>query len=190
MPARRDTKVLPAVIAGALLALVSPAVAHAETAQSSATKSTPHVAATPPKVSVGTARLKNLKSGKHLQAASTANGARVTQQPYDGPNELQQWDIFIFGDYYTFENTAAGRNLGIDGASTSGGAAAIIANGSSDLNQDWEVDWTVYDQDGYFALKNRKSGLCLGISGASTANGAQAAQFKCDGSANQGWTWP
>ncbi|MFF1282319.1 RICIN domain-containing protein [Streptomyces sp. NPDC058299] len=170
-----------ATIAGALLALICPAIAHAESPQTSNPK--------PAKLrAVGASRFKNLKSGKYLQAASTANGAKVTQQPYDGGTTLQSWEIYIFGDYYTFENAGAGKNLGINGASTASGATAIIANGSSDLNQDWIVDWTVYDGD-HFALKNRKSGLCLGISGASTANGAQAAQFHCDGSANQGWSW-
>ncbi|MEU8466840.1 RICIN domain-containing protein [Streptomyces sp. NPDC029006] len=181
MRTTRSRTAVAATVAGALLALVSPAIAHAESPQTSDPK--------PAKLkAVGASRFKNLKSGKYLQAASTANGAKVTQQPYDGGTTLQTWEIFIFDDYYTFENAGAGKNLGINGASTASGATAIIANGSSDVNQDWIVDWTVYDGD-HFALKNRKSGLCLGISGASTATGAQAAQFRCDGSANQGWSW-
>jgi hypothetical protein len=188
MLTRHITKALTAVLAGALLTVASPAIAHTGSTQSSDPKLTQSSDPKPLKINAESARLKNLKSGKYLQAASTANGARVTQQPYAATNELQQWQIYTFDGYYTFENEAVDRNLGINGASTDVGAAAIIANGSSDLNQDWKVDWTVYDGD-YFALKNRKSGMCLGISGASTANGAQAAQFICDGSANQGWAW-
>ncbi|MEU4038428.1 RICIN domain-containing protein [Streptomyces collinus] len=180
MPTITIKSALTAILAGTLLAVASPAIAHTQSSQGSDPK--------PSEMRTGYSHLKNLKSGKYLQAASTANGAKVTQQTYDGPSTLQQWDIYTFDGYYTFENVAAGKNLGIDGASTAAGAGAIIANGSSDLNQDWTVDWTVYDGD-YFALKNRKSGLCLGISGASTSNGARAVQFKCDGSANQGWAW-
>jgi hypothetical protein len=169
------------LLAGALLAAASPAIAHAEPSKGSDP--------TPSRLAVGASRLQNLKSGKYLQAGGTLTGARVLQEPYNDDTTLQTWQIYTFDGYYTFENVGAGKNLGIDGASTSSGALAIIATGSSDLNQDWAVDWTVYDGD-HFALKNRKSGLCLGISGASTANGAMAAQFPCDGSANQGWYWP
>ncbi|AYN38872.1 alpha-glucosidase [Streptomyces dangxiongensis] len=179
MRTTRSKAAVVATAAGALLALASPAHAHAKAQQASDPK--------PAKLAAGASRIKNLKSGKYLQAASTAHGAKVTQQTYDDGTTLQSWETYIFGDYYTFENSGARKNLGIDGASTASGATAIIANGSSDLNQDWIVDWTLYDGD-HFALKNRKSGLCLGISGASTATGAQAAQFRCDGSANQGWS--
>ncbi|MFE2071110.1 RICIN domain-containing protein [Streptomyces sp. NPDC059467] len=129
----------------------------------------------------------NLKSSKFLQANSTANGAKVVQEAGNSANLLQNWTPVNDSPYTSFENVSAGRNLGIDGASTASGAAAIIANGSGDANQDWLlVPNSNYPSD-YFAMKNRKSGLCLGISGASTADGAQAAQFPCDGSANQGW---
>ncbi|MFJ6542839.1 RICIN domain-containing protein [Streptomyces sp. NPDC091385] len=64
--------------------------------------------------------------------------------------------------------------MGIDGASTAAGAAAILANGSGDANQDWALTWCT----DYVFEMNRKGGLCLGISSASTANGATAAQFK------------
>ncbi|WP_330339852.1 RICIN domain-containing protein [Streptomyces sp. NBC_00557] len=181
MRTTRSRTAVAATIAGALLALASPALAHAEAPQTNDPKPTRLPA-------VEASRIKNLKSGKYLQAASTTNGAKVTQQPYNSDTTLQTWETYLFSDYYTFENFGAGKNLGIDGASTASGATAIIANGSSDLNQDWIVDWSVYDGN-HFALKNRKSGLCLGISGASTATGAQAAQFRCDGSTNQGWSW-
>ncbi|MEV8597287.1 RICIN domain-containing protein [Streptomyces sp. NPDC052012] len=163
-----------AILAVALLAVASPAVAGTPSPQNSE-PSSPLLA--------GAARLQNLKSGKYLQAVSTANGAAVVQQPYEGTG-LQTWETWTFDGYFTFENFSAGRNLGIDGASTASGAGAIIANGSSDLNQDWDREFLNGD---YFRLINRKSGKCLGISGASTANGARAAQFPCDGSANQSW---
>ncbi|QCD60321.1 alpha-glucosidase [Streptomyces hawaiiensis] len=194
------------MMAGTLMAAVSPAIASAQSPQDSDAKPVPILKASasagiqdfaraesprssepaPQKVAVTTARLVNLKSGKALQAVSTANGARVVQQPTTSGQGLQIWEVYLFGDYYTFENQAAGRNLGINGASTSAGAAAITATPSGDLNQDWFADWNGYGGE-YFAMVSRKSGLCLGITGASTANGAAAAQFPCDDSANQGW---
>jgi hypothetical protein len=170
---------LAAVLAGALVSLGGSAVAQAQSPQGDNTTSS---------VAVSEAYvIKNLKSGKVLTPTSTTNGATVVQQPQaDLTNELQYWFNVLDEPYWSFENFEAGRNLGINGASTASGAVAIIANGSSDTNQDWTEDSSAYSGN-YFALKNRKSGLCLGISGASTANGAQAAQFPCDGSANQGW---
>ncbi|MEV8597286.1 RICIN domain-containing protein [Streptomyces sp. NPDC052012] len=131
--------------------------------------------------------IRNVKSKKFLQplGGSGANGTKIVQQPFNADSLTQLWTRVPDGNYLTFQNYS-GRNLGIDGASTSAGAVAILANGSGDLNQDWQQ---IARNDTVFEMKNRKSGLCLGISGASTANGAQAAQFRCDGSANQGWEY-
>lgn len=63
------------MLAGTLLAAASPAVAHAESPRSTEPA--------PQKVAVSTARLVNLKSGKVLQAVSTANGAVAAQFPCD-----------------------------------------------------------------------------------------------------------
>lgn len=161
------------MLAAALLAAGSPAVAGTPSPQSEPSASP----------LAGASRLQNLKSGKYLQAVSTANGAAVVQQSYVSSG-MQTWEAYTFDGFFTFENFSAGRNLGIDGASTASGAGAIIANPSSDLNQDWHKEFL---NGGYFRLINRKSGKCLGISNASTANGARAAQFPCDGSANQSW---
>ncbi|MEU4038429.1 RICIN domain-containing protein [Streptomyces collinus] len=180
-----------AVLAGTLMAVASPAVAHAQSAQSvdwgQPIPSSKVLNGSLLSIKASGIGIGNLKSKKFLQANSTANGARVVQQPGNSANSLQNWTPVNDSPYTSFENVAAGRNLGVNGASTSAGAAAIIANGSGDANQDWKLIPVSGYPDGYFAMKNRKSGLCLGISGASTANGAQAAQFACDGSTNQGW---
>lgn len=179
MRSMRNRSVAAAILAGALIATASPAVADTRPAHG--------VHPAPSEALASSGRIKNLKSGKYLQAASSSNGAKVTQQ-VSNDNYLQRWNSILTeaGTYFSFENFQSGLNLGISGASTASGAVAITANGSSDLNQDWVKDWGAYDGT-YFALVNRKSGHCLGISGASTASGAQAAQFLCDGSANQGW---
>ncbi|MFF1282320.1 RICIN domain-containing protein [Streptomyces sp. NPDC058299] len=180
-----------AALAGALMAVAGPAVAHAQSLHTADWRqpipSSQVLNGNLFGIKASGIGIGNLKSKKFLQANSTANGARVVQQPGDSANPLQNWAAVNDSPYTSFENVAAGRNLGIDGASTASGAAAIIANGAGDANQDWKLVPVAGYPDGYFAMKNRKSGLCLGISGASTANGAQAAQFGCDGSVNQGW---
>jgi hypothetical protein len=171
------------ILAGALMVAASPAFAHAQSAQSDDLTFLPASSLR----AATTGALVNYNSRLVLQPSggSTANGAKIVQQPLNRSN-IQLWTTVADGSYLSWENVGAGKNLGIDGASTSAGAAAIIANGSGDANQDWLLVYDGYPTN-IFALKNKKSGLCLGISGASTANGGQAAQFKCDGSLNQGW---
>ncbi|MYS94722.1 MULTISPECIES: RICIN domain-containing protein [Streptomyces] len=178
MLATRRSAAVAALLAGALLAAAGPAIAHTPSQQSDDPT---------PRRALATIKIKNLKSGKYLQAVSSANGAKVVQRS-GNDSFLQLWETVLSegGTVYSWENWQSKLNLGIDRASTSAGAAAITATPSGDLNQDWYKDWGVYDGT-YYAMKNRKSGLCLGISGASTADGAAAAQFPCDGSANQGW---
>lgn len=190
MRTSRTRNAVVVVAIGALMALASPAIASAQSPTGSwnpnplpLTTLKERAAAAP---IVG---LRNAKSGKFLQPTgnSTANGARVVQQPGNDQNSSQYWDMIQDGDFFSFENGRSGRNLGIDGASTANGAAAIIANGSGDANQDWVIVPVEGGQTDDARLRNRKSGKCLGIDGASTANGAQAAQFECDGSENQRW---
>jgi hypothetical protein len=180
---RRTRTVVTGILAGALLAAASPAIAQAQSSETDDLTFLPLSSFR----AADTGVLANYKSRLVLQPSggSTANGAKIVQQPVSGSN-IQYWTTVPDGNYFSWENVGSGKNLGIDGASTSAGAAAIQANGSGDLNQDWQVVYGDYPTN-IFALKNRKSGLCLGISGASTANGAQAAQFRCDGSTNQGW---
>ncbi|MCX5559470.1 RICIN domain-containing protein [Streptomyces sp. NBC_00038] len=177
-----------AVLAGALMAVASPAVAHAQSSQDSEWAPVP--LSTLRTAAAAGYGLGNYKSGKFLQPAggSTANGATIVQQTGNQAVLAQHWILVPDGDYYSFENDASGRNLGIDGASTEAGAVAIQADGSSGTNQDWVLAVDSAYPANTFKLRNRKSGLCLGISGGSTANGAVAAQFACEGGApNQGW---
>jgi hypothetical protein len=193
MRIRRTRNVVGAVLAGALMAVASPAIADAQSSQNSGPtpvaiqdlkSASPDAKSAAAIVWYG---IKNVKSGKFLQPSggSTANGTEIVQQSFNASTLTQLWTRIPDGSYLSLQNYS-GKNLGIDGASTSAGAAAILATGSGDANQDWiQVDRNATD----FALVNRKSGLCLGISGASTANGALAEQFTCDGSANQGWEY-
>ncbi|MFJ4282642.1 RICIN domain-containing protein [Streptomyces massasporeus] len=170
--------VIGVVLAGALLATASPAIAHTPS---------PGSGDPAPKRALATIKIKNYKSGKYLTAVSSANGAKVVQKS-SNDSYLQRWETILSegGTTYSWENWQSKLNLGIDRASTSAGAAAITATPSGDLNQDWDRVWEGYGPDGH-AIKNRKSGMCLGVSGGSTVDGAQVAQFPCDGSANQGW---
>lgn len=130
-------------------------------------------------------RMQNQKSGKLLQplGGNQAVGTKVVQEPASGSG-LQRWTIINDGDYISLENYTADKNMGINGASTANGAAAIIANPDGSFNQDWKVLWK---DNTWFRLQNRKSSKCLGISGASTSNHAVAAQFTCDNTTNQTW---
>jgi hypothetical protein len=182
---RRHTRnIVAAVVAGALTAVASPALADGQSPQSSdpapLSRSSIGISTY---IHVG---IQNYKSQKYLQPSggSYSVGAKIVQQSFSGGIE-QKWLMFDPEvGLYSFENNKSGLNLGIDGASTSAGAAAIQATGSGDHNQDWVVNWV---SSNVFELRNRKSGMCLGISNASTSNGAQAAQFRCDGSRNQNW---
>ncbi|MFJ8535585.1 RICIN domain-containing protein [Streptomyces sp. NPDC093591] len=193
MRKRCTRNVLGAVLAGALMAAASPAVANAQSSQGSdptpvARTDIQSAARTDiQSAAVVSYRVKNTKSQKYLQPSggSSAVGAKIVQQPLSSASS-QRWALVPDGSYVSFWNQGSDLNMGIDGASTSAGAAAIQATPSGDANQDWLITWR---SDTVFEMKNRKSGLCLGISGASTANGAQAAQFPCDGTANQGWAF-
>ncbi|WP_200308656.1 RICIN domain-containing protein [Streptomyces adelaidensis] len=189
MRASRTRNVVAAAVIGAVMAVVSPAIASAESPSSSWTPNPLALSTLEGSAAAPIVGLRNAKSGKFLQPTGngTANGTKVVQQPGNDQNSSQYWDMIQDGDYFSFENGRSGRNLGIDGASTANGAAAIIANGSGDANQDWVIIPVSGGQTDDARLQNRKSGKCLGISGASTDNGAQAAQFTCDGSENQRW---
>ncbi|GGW85031.1 alpha-glucosidase [Streptomyces galilaeus] len=190
----RTRNVIGAVLAGALMAVASPGVSNAQSSQSSDPKPVARTdvqsmaGADVQSVAAVYYGIRNTKSLKFLQPSggSTAAFAKIVQQPFNSSATSQLWGIVDDGSYVSFMNYSSGLNMGIDGASTAAGAAAIQANPSGDLNQDWLITWRT---DSVFEMKNRKSGLCLGISGASTANGAQAAQFGCDGSTNQGWAF-
>ncbi|MYS94724.1 MULTISPECIES: RICIN domain-containing protein [Streptomyces] len=190
MRTSRTRNTVAAVAIGALMAVASPAIASAQSPSDSWSPNPLQLSTLDARAAAAPiVGLRNAKSGKFLQPTgnSTANGARVVQQPGNDQNSSQYWDMIQDGDFFSFENGRSGKNLGIDGASTANGAAAIIANGSGDANQDWVIIPVSGGPTDDARLQNRKSGKCLGISGASTANGAQAAQFTCDGSENQRW---
>ncbi|WP_326750650.1 RICIN domain-containing protein [Streptomyces hirsutus] len=183
MRTRRTSNIVGAVLAGALMAAASPAVADAQSPQSS--DPTTVARADIQSAAAVTYRLKNVNSQSFLQSSggSSANGAKIVQQE----STSQRWAIVPDGDWVSFwRPDPVNMNLGIDRASGAAGAAAIQANPSGDANQDWKMRWK---SDTQFELFNRKSEKCLGISGASQANGAQAAQFECDGKQNQLWAF-
>ncbi|MDN0200776.1 RICIN domain-containing protein [Streptomyces sp. S.PNR 29] len=174
-----------AVLAGALMTAASPAVADAQSPQSS--DPTAMTRADIQSAAAVTYRIKNTKSQKYLQSSGggSAVGTKIVQQPLSSSTS-QRWGIVEDGSFISFWTPTADKNMGIDRGSKEAGAAAILANPSGDENQDWTLKWR---SDTVFEMRNRNSGLCLGISGASEDNGAQAAQFPCDGKANQGWAF-
>ncbi|MBO4162362.1 MULTISPECIES: RICIN domain-containing protein [Micromonospora] len=176
--------------ATAIATVIMPVTAHAAPDGAGSPDSV-----TPANVDVAAAanpfKLQNRKSLKLLQPqnGSFTAGTKVVQQS-DAGTGVQRWYIINDGSWISLQNYSANptRNMGIDGASTASGAAAIIAAPGSGYNQDWKVLWTDSTQT-WFRLQNRGSGLCLGISGASTANGALAAQFACASPPATNQTW-
>jgi hypothetical protein len=191
----RNIKPVAAAAMAAVLAIVaSPTPAHAapgaaQVAQKIVGSPVPlSVVLSSSSFAVNAYGLKNQKSKKFAQpsGSSTASYTKIVQENFTGYG-IQAWYIVNPGtSYRRFQNYAAAKNMGIDGASTTLGKAAIIAPPDGSLNQDWTI---LPKDDTYFRLKNRKSGLCLGISGASTAIHALAAQFPCDNTTNQTWSW-
>ncbi|MGN9909932.1 RICIN domain-containing protein [Phytohabitans sp. LJ34] len=184
---KRTRNVVAVVLAGLLMAMASPAAAQAEPTKGSESYTVVSLSDLRTRLAPPYGIL-NHKSEKALQPGSATNGSVVTQQTPTGIN-LQRWDICCHdGNYVTFWNAQTPRlNMGIDGASTAPGAAAIVANGAAHFNQDFDVIERTATE---FNLKNRHSGLCLGIDGASENNGARAMQFACSPSApNQNWSF-
>ncbi|MFI7709314.1 RICIN domain-containing protein [Nonomuraea sp. NPDC049480] len=133
-------------------------------------------------------KLRNYKSKLFLQPENNSNynGEWIIQESPSGRLH-QLWCQVTDGVWIGYENAGSRKNLGIDYASSNAGAAAIQANPSGALNQDWIVVHHNGHPTTRFSLRNRNSGMCLGIHNASIDRFAWAAQFPCDGKLNQLW---
>lgn len=129
-------------------------------------------------------------SSSHLNLAigggSTADGAQAIQWTATGGAE-QNWIFDRQADsYYTVRNVNSGKVLGVQGASTSNGAAiqqqTRVAGSAS---QEWAV---VQGTDGTFTITNRKSNLPLEDPAFSSATGTAMDQWTDNGGSNQHWT--
>jgi hypothetical protein len=86
--------------------------------------------------------------------------------------------------YYKIFNTNSGQVIGVKGASTTAGAAALQWGDTLTADHLWSI---VDAGGGYAKLVNKNSGLVLGIDGMSTSSGAPALQWDDNGTADQLW---
>jgi hypothetical protein len=129
----------------------------------------------------GTYTIANLNSGLQLTAANTV---RQATQPAGGSTD-QTWQLVGTGNgLYKVVSTADGRVLGIQDATTTNGAAAVVETDTGVDSQLWQL---VPDGKGHFRLANYGTGLVLGVDGMSTSDGAQVVQWT-DGSVTSGCT--
>ncbi|NJP26657.1 cellulase family glycosylhydrolase [Microbispora sp. SCL1-1] len=125
-------------------------------------------------------------SGKTMDVlqASTANGARVGQYPYNG-NPWQQWRFEdAGGGYWRIVSRHSGKCLDVVSASTADGAELIQYTCGTGANQQFQM----VANGGYFQLRARHSGKCVDVPAASTADGVILKQYSCNTGANQQWS--
>jgi len=179
----RTSKVLVSIIAGALIAIISPTLAHAA----------------PGDNQYG---FQNYKSGMMIQPDRNADGSdsaasyvKMVQRPMviwgTDLKSAQNWRISDIITSMTGEKHITAGNsslrLGINGGSPNPGVSAIQAPADLSQNQKWRFQQAFGFPDGVIQIVNVRSGLCLGVDGASTLSGAWILQFPCDLSVNQSW---
>ena len=75
--------------------------------------------------------------------------------------------------------------LGIQNASTSQGATALVWGDTGTADHLWTV---TSDGAGHYKIRSVNSGLVLGVTNMSTASGAQVLQWGDNGTADHLWT--
>lgn len=125
-------------------------------------------------------------SGKVAEVAgkSTANGAPVQQQAYNGGLN-QQWRArSVSGGYWQFVNLQSGKCLDVTSVITGSGAHLQQRTWVGAYIQQWRL------QDagqGRYYVVNRRTGLVMDVGMASTANGAPIQQWISTQRDNQKW---
>ena len=85
---------------------------------------------------------------------------------------------------YQLQNVNSSLLLGVSGASTSSGAAAVQWSNNGTRDHLWDL---VGDGNGGYKIVNENSGLVLGVAGASTSSGAAVEQLTDDGDTGELW---
>ncbi|GAA1447877.1 hypothetical protein GCM10009617_32870 [Leifsonia poae] len=136
----------------------------------------------------GTYTITNVNSGLALdtKTSGTASGTVAVQStPAAGGSSSQTWKLVAAGSgLYKVVNPATGLVLGIQGASTSTGAPAVVWTDNGDDDHLWQV---IPDGKGNYRLADYGTGLVLAVDGMSKASGAGVVQW-ADGSSTSGCT--
>ncbi|MEA5456770.1 RICIN domain-containing protein [Sinomonas sp. JGH33] len=144
-----------------------------------------NLVAAPRVTTTQTYTISNVNSGLNLATAAngTAAGTLVDQDAPGGAS--QTWQFIDAGNgEYKIKNVASGLLLGIQNASTSQGASALIWSDNGTSDHLWQVE---PGGDGSFLIANANSGLVLGITNKSTSAGAQALQWGDNGTPDHRW---
>lgn len=133
-------------------------------------------------------RIANVHSGLLLDTAGsgTSAGTLVQQATANGASTSQVWNVVDAGNgRYKIVNAKSGQVLGIQNASTSQGASALIWGDTGTADHVWTF---VSDGAGHYKIRNVNSGLVLGVTNMSTSSGAQVIQWGDTGTADHLWT--
>ncbi|AYF98026.1 RICIN domain-containing protein [Protaetiibacter intestinalis] len=136
----------------------------------------------------GTYRITNVHSGLPLDTAGsgTSAGTLVQQATANGSSTSQVWNVTDAGNgQYKIVNSKSGLVLGIQNASTSQGASALIWGDNGTTDHLWTF---VSDGAGHYKIRNANSGLVLGVTNMSTSSGAQVLQWPDNGTEDHLWT--
>ncbi|HTJ72324.1 MAG TPA: RICIN domain-containing protein [Actinospica sp.] len=132
----------------------------------------------PSTISVGDYTISNGSITVPVNAMNSANGYHLVITPTGStPATLD--------GTYQLQNVNSGLVLGVNGASTSSGAAALQWTNNGTRDHLWDL---VGDGNGYYKIVNENSGLVLGVAGASTSTGAAVEQLTDDGDTGELWS--
>ncbi|WP_226042603.1 RICIN domain-containing protein [Natrinema sp. DC36] len=129
-------------------------------------------------------RITPVHSGKSLDLAggSTADGANVQQQSWDG-DDNQRWRFeHLSGNVYRIGNVNSDKVLDVEGTGGDNGASCVQHGWSDTDRQRWEV---VRDSDGHYRIENVQTGLVVDVEGRSTGDGADVLTWEDYGNDNQ-----
>lgn len=131
----------------------------------------------PQTISVGDYTISNGSITVPVNAMNAANGYHLVVTPTGStPATLD--------GTYQLQNVNSGLLLGVNGASTSSGAAALQWSNNGTRDHLWDL---VGDGNGAYKIVNENSGLVLGVAGASTSSGAAVEQLTDDGDTGELW---
>jgi hypothetical protein len=119
-----------------------------------------------------------------VDAASTANGARIQQWSCNGTG-AQSFTIENRGNgNYRLRNTASNKCLDVAAGGTSNGTRIQQWTCSTSSNQIFRID---DEAGGYFRLRHPASNKCVDVNAASSADAAQVQLWSCNSTAAQSW---
>ena len=131
----------------------------------------------PQTISVGDYAISNGSITVPVDAMNAANGYHLVITPTGSTSAT-------LDGTYRLQNVNSGLVLGVSGASTSSGAAALQWSNNGTRDHLWDL---VGDGNGAYKIVDENSGLVLGVAGASTSSGAAVEQLTDDGDTGELW---